>query len=209
MKKIRVLLVDDHTIFREGMRALLADEEDILVCGEAGTGHEALRLANELHPDVIVMDIAMPDLNGLQATSMIKRVNPDVEVIVLSMYDDESFVTQAVQAGVRGYLLKQTAASDLLLAIREVMKGNAHFSPTISKVLLENQSLATGDKDLNLREREVLQLIAEGKTNKEICSILAVGMKTVEKYRQDIMNKLDIHDVAGLTRYAMKRGIVK
>ena len=208
MKKIKVLIVDDHTIFRQGLKALLEDESDIEVVGEAGTSKEAIELAAKLCPSVIVMDINLPDLNGLQASDLILRGNPDIKIIILSMSDDVAFVTQALQAGVRGYLVKQTAASELLRAIREVMRGNAHFSPSISKILAQNQTKPQGN-ELTLRDREVLQLIAEGKTTKEIGLILLVSAKTVEKHRQQIMDKLEIRDIASLTRYALANGIVK
>ncbi len=210
-KNISIILADDHTIFRQGLRALLEDENDIEIIGEASTGSDVIELARIKHPDVIVMDIKMPVFNGLQATSKIKSFRPETGVIILSMYEDEELVEQAIQAGVNGYLIKETAAGDLLTAIREVKKGNAFFSPSVSRVLLEKKQNKPGDgatPQLTFREKEVLQFIAASKTNKEIGILLNISPKTVDKHRQQIMEKLDIHDVAGLTRYAMTKGFL-
>ena len=217
MQKITVLLADDHTIVRQGFRALLEAEPDIAVVGEAETGRQAVQLAKKLRPDVVLMDIAMPLLNGLEATRQIIREVPSSKVLVLSSYSDDEYVHQLTEAGAAGYLLKGAAVTDLVKAIREVRKGRAFFSPAISKRLMEQyrQKLLQGvlvrkriDR-LSSRETEVLQLIAEGKLNKQIAFELGLSIKTVEKHRQKLMNKLGIHDIAGLTRYAIAKGIIE
>jgi DNA-binding NarL/FixJ family response regulator len=216
MKKITVLLADDHTVVRQGLRALLNAEEDIEVIGEAENGRQAVMLARKSPPDVVVMDVAMPMLNGLEATRQILRSGTHTRVLVLSSYGDDECVQQLMQAGASGYLIKQTAANDLLKAIREVQRGNAFFSPAIAKRLRDQCRAAFNNGfsskrsgELTSREAEVLQLIAEGFSNKQIASELAISIKTVEKHRQQVMNKLSIHDVAGLTRYAISKGMVE
>ena len=216
MRKIGVLLVDDHTVVRQGLRALLRSEEDIDVIGEAENGRQAVMLVRKSTPDVVVMDVAMPLLNGLEATRQILKLAPGTKVLVLTSYGDDECVEQLMQAGAAGYLIKQTAAQDLLKAIREVQRGNAFFSPAIAKRLRDQCREAfttghTGKKggELTSRESEVLQLIAEGFSNKQIAAELAISIKTVEKHRQQVMNKLNIHDVAGLTRYAITKGMVE
>lgn len=216
MKKISVLLVDDHTVVRQGLRALLRPEEDIEVVGEAENGRLAVQMVRKSAPDVVVMDVAMPLLNGLEATRQILKTTPSTKVLVLTSYGDDECVQQLTEAGVSGYLLKQTAANDLLKAIREVRKGNAFFSPTIAKRLRDQcrEAFANGQPvkkniELTSREAEVLQLIAEGFSNKQIAAELSISIKTVEKHRQQVMNKLNIHDVAGLTRYALSKGLVE
>jgi DNA-binding NarL/FixJ family response regulator len=217
MEMIKVLLADDHTVVRQGLRALLEVEPDMVVGGEAETGRQAVQLADKLRPDVIVMDIAMPLLNGLEATRQIIKTIPAAKVLVLSSYSDDEYVHQLTGAGAVGYLLKQTAAAELIKAVREVSKGNTFFSPSISRRLLDHYRatylggapLKKPTELLTSREMEVLQLIAEGKPNKQIAAELCISIKTVEKHRQQVMNKLDIHDIAGLTRYAISRGIIE
>jgi DNA-binding NarL/FixJ family response regulator len=216
MKKISILLVDDHTVVRQGLRALLSSEEDLEVVGEAENGRQAVALAKQHLPDVVVMDIAMPLLNGLEATKQILKLVPSAKVLVLTSYGDDDCVQQLMEAGAAGYLVKQTAANDLLKAIREVQRGNAFFSPSIAKRLRDQcrEAFTTGQPprkaaDLTSREAEVLQLVAEGFSNKQIAAELCISIKTVEKHRQQVMNKLKIHDVAGLTRYAISRGLVE
>lgn len=217
MPNISVLLVDDHNVVRQGLKALLTAEPDITVVGEAQTGREAVNLAERFHPEVVVMDLAMPLLNGWEATRQILRAVPTAKILILSTYDDDDHVQQAIAAGAAAYLIKQTAAADLVKAIREVKKGNAYFSPAIAQRLREQtcKSLA-GDSsgkranvELTLREAEVLQLIAEGFANKQIAGELGLSVKTVEKHRQQVMNKLDIHDTASLVRHAAARGIIE
>jgi DNA-binding NarL/FixJ family response regulator len=217
MDKIRVLLADDHTVVRQGLRALLAAEEDIEIVGEAENGRQAIQLVRNLMPDVAVIDIAMPVLNGLEATRQITRSVPETKVLILSSYSDDEYVQQLTEAGAAGYLVKQTAANELLKAIREAQRGNAYFSPAIAKRLRDHcrdsfASSSPGRKPpehLTTREAEVLQLIAEGRANKQIAAELCISIKTVEKHRQQVMNKLNIHDVAGLTRHAISKGIIE
>jgi DNA-binding NarL/FixJ family response regulator len=217
MQKIKVLLADDHTVVRQGLRALLMVESDIEIVGEAETGRAAVSLAKKLIPDVVVMDIAMPLLNGLEATRQILRQLPSTRVLALSSYGDDEYVQQLTEAGAVGYLVKQTAANDLIRAIREAHTGNAFFSPTIAKRLRDHrrEAFVSGQPvkkradSLTSREAEVLQLIAEGQANKQIAAELSISIKTVEKHRQQVMNKLNIHDVAGLTRHAISKGIIE
>jgi DNA-binding NarL/FixJ family response regulator len=217
MQKITVLLADDHTVVRQGLRALLVVEGDIEIVGEADTGRQAVAMAKKLMPDVVVMDIAMPLLNGLEATRQITTQLPASKVLILSSYRDDEYVQQLTEAGAAGYLVKQTAANDLLKAIREAHKGNAFFSPSIAKRLrdqcreafVSGQPVKKRSDYLTTREAEVLQLIAEGQANKQIAAELCISIKTVEKHRQQVMNKLNIHDVAGLTRHAISKGIIE
>ena len=216
MENIQVLLVDDHMVVRQGLRALLEAEEDMTVVGEAETGRQAVQLTKKLLPAVVVMDIAMPMLNGLEATRQITRDVPTTKILVLSAYSDPEYVQQMTEAGAAGYILKQTAAVDLIKAVREIQKGNGFFSPSLSKQILEQsrKTFLAGAppkrKDfLTTREAEVLQLIAEGAPNKQIAADLFISIKTVEKHRQQVMNKLNIHHIAGLTRYAISKGIVE
>jgi DNA-binding NarL/FixJ family response regulator len=216
IKKISVLLVDDHAVVRQGLRALLEAEGDIVVVGEAENGREAVVLAKKTLPDVVLMDLAMPGLNGLEATRQIVRNLPSAKVLVLTSYGDDDYVVQLMEAGAVGYLVKQTAAADLLRAIREVHEGDRFFSPSIAKRLRQQDraAFAAGQPSvktsrLTSREAEVLQLVAEGFANKQIAAELSISIKTVEKHRQQAMNKLNIHDIAGLTRYAISRGWVE
>jgi DNA-binding NarL/FixJ family response regulator len=218
--KITVILSDDHNIVREGLRLLLESADDIKVIGEAENGRQALQLAKDLKPDVAVLDIAMPVLNGLEATRQIVKEAPTVKVLILSSYCDDQRVQELIEAGATGYLVKQTAAAELLKGVREVKKGNACFSPSISKRLLDKmrESFASGgsglhkekrEHGLTSRESEVIQHIAEVYANKQKASELGIRIKTLEKHRQQVMNKLHIHDIAGLTRHAIAKGIIE
>jgi len=217
MKRITVLLAEDHNIVREGFRCLLKHESDIEVVGEAETGRQAVQLTRKLRPAVVVMDIAMPLLNGMEATRQIRKTCPDTKVLILSAHSDDAYVEQMSALGAAGFLLKQTSSHALATAIREVQKGNAFFSPAVAKRVRarDQKSLDRGGKfkkknnRLSSREVEVLQLIAEGKPNKQVAAELGVSFKTVDKHRQHLMGKLDIHDVAGLTRYAIAEGIIE
>lgn len=217
MSKITVLLADDHNVVRQGLCALLRSEPGIEVVGEAETGREAVQLASQLRPDVVVMDIAMPLLNGLEATRQIIKGVPGTKVLVLSSYSDDEYIQQLTEAGAAGYLVKQTAANDLIRGICEAHRGNAFFSPSISKrladkyrqAMLHSRPAEPQPERLTSREMEVLQLIAEGQANKQIAGELGISIKTVEKHRQQVMNKLHIHDIASLTRYAIAKGIVE
>jgi len=217
MERIRVLLADDHMIVREGLRALLEAEGDIDVVGEAQTGRQAVQLTQRLRPDVVIMDVAMPLLNGLEATRRIRKVVPAAKVLILSAHGDDMYVEQATLAGAAGYLIKQTSADLLARAIREVRKGNTFFSPFIAHRLHGSSLKSPNGRGaikkkgtvLTSREAEVLQLIAEGKANKQVAASLGISIKTVEKHRQHLMSKLDLHDTAGLTRYAIATGIIE
>jgi DNA-binding NarL/FixJ family response regulator len=215
-KRITVLLAEDHQIVREGFRSLLKHEDDIEVVGEAETGRQAVKLTRKLRPSVVVMDIAMPLLNGLEATRQIRKEIPDTKVLILSAHSDDAYVEQVAVLGASGFLLKQTSSHILATAIREVQKGHTFFSPAVSRrVQNRSQNAAargaskTNSNQLSSREVEVLQLIAEGKPNKQIAAELGVSFKTVDKHRQHLMSKLDIHDTAGLTRYAIAEGIIE
>jgi DNA-binding NarL/FixJ family response regulator len=216
-KRITVLLAEDHMIVREGLRRLLEAEKDIEVVGEATNGRQAVAMALKLRPAVVVMDIAMPLMNGLEATSQIRKVIPDAKVLVLSAHSDDAYVEKVTALGAAGYLIKQTSAHFLSEAIREIQKGNTFFSPSIAKRLRHRDQKTLDRKGrlkaktvrLSSRELEVLQLIAEGQANKQIAVELDVSTKTVEKHRDHVMRKLDIHDTAGLTRYAIEAGIIE
>ena len=217
MKRITILLAEDHLIVREGFRSLLKRERDIEVVGEAETGRQAVQLTRKLRPAVVVMDIAMPLLNGLEATRQIRKDFPDTKVLILSAHSDDAYVDQMTELGAAGFLLKQTSSHDLAEAIREVSKGNTFFSPAIAKRLhsRDQKSVKRGGQlkkrinRLSSREVEVLQLIAEGKPNKQVAAELNVSFKTIDKHRQHLMSKLNIHDIAGLTRYAIAEGIIE
>ena len=220
MKPITVLLAEDHQIVREGFRSLLEHERDIEVVGEAETGRQAVQLTRKLRPSVVVMDIAMPLLNGMEATRQIRKDFPNTRVLILSAHSDDAYIEQVALLGAAGFLLKQSSSHVLATAIREVQKGNTFFSPNISKRLEDSSQktaarLATSGASnktrnrLSSREIEVLQLIAEGKANKQVAAELGVSFKTVDKHRQHLMAKLNIHDTAGLTRYAISMGIIE
>ncbi len=204
-------------IVREGFRKMLEFEDDIEVIGEAADGRQAVALAIKLRPAVVLMDIAMPQLNGLEATRQLLKAVPTIKVLMLSAHNDDAYVTNAIESGAKGFLLKQTSAHDVCRAIREVQKGNSFFSPSIARrrerlnasALDRSGAVKKKAAELTSREMETLQLIAEGKANKEIASELGIGIKTVEKHREHLMAKLDIHDTAGLTRYAIGAGIIE
>jgi DNA-binding NarL/FixJ family response regulator len=217
MKPITVLLAEDHLMVREGFRSLLKHERDIEVVGEAESGRQAVQLTRKLRPEVVVMDIAMPLLNGLEATRQILKAVPATKVLILSAHSDDAYVKGATEAGAMGFLLKQTSSDNVCQAIREVQKGNTFFSPAIGRRVhdLYQKSpdrarlLKKRSNHLSSREAEILQLIAEGKANKEIAAELGISIKTVEKHREHLMAKLDIHDTAGLTRHAIAAGIIE
>ncbi len=214
MNRIRVLLADDHTILRDGIRALLVDQADIEVIGEAEDGLSTVKMVGKLKPDVVIMDIAMPLLNGLEATRQIQRDHPQVKVLILTMHDNEEYIRQVLAAGALGYVLKDAAAHDLLGAIRAVHRGEAVLSPAITRLVIEDY-LRWGDirpadtsNGLTPREREILQLIAEGYTNKEIAEILSLSVKTIQSHRGNLMSKLDLHDRGELIKYAIQKKII-
>ena len=210
---IRVLLVDNHTLVRAGLRALLQNIQGIEVVAEAGDGCEALRLIADCQPDVVLMDIAMPEMNGLEATAHVLKEFPHVRVIMLSMYANEEYVLQALRLGALGYLLKDAGINELELAIRASYQGETYLSPAVSKHIIGDYLRRVGDESSSLsqltsRQREILQLIAEGRTTKEIAQLLYISVKTVETHRMQLMKRLDIYDVAGLVRYAIRMGLV-
>ncbi len=212
MQKIRVLLVDDHAVVRAGLHALLETASDIVVVGEGANGREAISLARRYKPDVVLMDLAMPHLNGYEATHQILKANSTARVLVLSSFSSDENILQMLEAGAAGYIVKQSAAGQLLNAIREVAQGKRFFSPTISRRvarLAGHSGQTTGGLSLlSSREKEVVQLVAEGCSNKMIAAEIGISIKTVEKHRQQAMDKLEIHDTAGLTRYALVSGMV-
>jgi DNA-binding NarL/FixJ family response regulator len=216
-KPISILLAEDHALVRQGLCALLKTEGHFHIAGEARTGREAVEMAAKLHPDVILMDIAMPVLNGLEATLQILAANPKAKVIILSAHSDDVYVDRMTEAGVVGFIEKQTSAEILTLAIHEVAKGHSYFSAAIAK-RLSSEAARARDRDgmhqlrasrLTSRESEVLQLVAEGLANKQVAAELGISIKTVEKHRQSLMDKLNIHETAGLTRYAIATGVIE
>ncbi|MDD5597884.1 MAG: response regulator transcription factor [Victivallaceae bacterium] len=218
MNKITVMLTEDHAIVREGIRALLEVEGSFEVVGEAANGLQAIEMAQRLHPSVIVLDIAMPQLNGLEtARRILQQVAPPPRILILSAHSADAYVKQVISLGVSGYLIKQSSANSLVRAIKEVHKGKVFYSPSIAKHWKSQQSklpYRTGRflprvVNMTSREREVLQRVAEGEPNKKIAAELFISIKTVEKHRQSLMNKLNIHDTAGLTRYAISAGIIE
>lgn len=215
MDKIRLLLADDHAILRDGIRALLAEQPDMSVVGEAGDGRQAVTLAHDLSPDVVLMDIGMPLLNGLEATRQIKRDRPGIHVLILTMHENEEYIREVLAAGASGYVLKQAAASELVAAIRAVHRGEAVLSPAVTRVVIQDYLRSEAaqpviaSNELTAREREVLQLIAEGHTSKEISDILCLSVKTVQAHRTSLMQKLDLHDRGDLIKYAIQKKIIE
>jgi len=218
MSKIAVLVAEDHTIVRQGIVSLLNKEDNIIVVGEARNGREAIKLCQDKRPDIVVMDMAMPNLNGIEATKIITKNCPGIKIIILSMYSEEEYILKAMKAGASGYLIKKSAADDLINALFAVNEGKIFFSSEVSKTFMESwhglldkietiDSAANKNK-LSSREVEVLQLLAEGYTSKKISNELFISPSTVQRHRENIMKKTNIHDVAGLTRYAMENGII-
>ncbi|HZT39638.1 MAG TPA: response regulator transcription factor [Bryobacteraceae bacterium] len=215
MQQIRILLADDHRVMRSGLKLLLEREPDLRVVGEASDGRETVAMAERENPDVVVMDIAMPAMNGIEATRQIVARNPDTAVAILSMHSDESYVIRSLKAGAKAYLLKDSAEADLIAAIRAITDGKSFFSPAISRLLKEEYVRELHDRGvedtydlLTTREREILQLIAEGRTNKEIANLLNLSLYTVETHRTHILQKLNLHSVPELILYAVRKGII-
>jgi len=209
-EKIRILLADDHAVVRQGFKMILAAQPDMEIVGEAGNGREALDLAGQLQPDVAVMDVAMPELNGIEATRRLADLSPRTRVLALSMHKDSVYVREILRAGARGYLLKDSISSDLLAAVRAVARGEGYLSPGVSDAVLNDYRRHVTDPIdlLTSREREVLQMIAEGKTNKEIATVLNLSVYTVDAHRGRIMEKLNMHSVNELVRLAVRAGLV-
>ena len=216
MGQIRILLADDHTIIRSGLRLLLEQQPDFKFVEEAADGRECVELVSIHHPEIAVLDIGMPQLNGIEATQQIVSREPRTQVVILSMHSDEGYVLRALKAGARAYILKNSAEADLIRAVRTVSEGKSFFSPVISKMLLEDYIRQIRDKEvedsydlLTPREREILQLLAEGKTNKEAAKILKLSLYTVETHRGNILEKLNLHGVPELILYAVRKGIIQ
>lgn len=212
---IRVLISDDHTILRSGLKMLLNAESDIEVVGEATTGEEAIRLAEQLHPDLVLMDISMPGMGGIDATAEIKRQHPEVRVLMLTMHENEAYLFRTIKAGGSGYVLKKAADTELIDAIHQVMQGGAFLRPSVTKALVKDylERVETGEArdsygTLTEREREILKLIAEGHTNPEIAKLLVISVRTVETHRAHIMDKLGIHQRSELVKYALRKGLL-
>lgn len=215
MKKLRIILADDHTVVRSGLRALLERHNNFEIVGEAENGRDVVTLSTSLHPDIVIMDVGMPLLNGIEATAALLKQTPSTGVVILSMYSDESYVMRSLKAGARGYLLKDSAAPDLLAAIQAVSNGRSFFSPSIRQLLAEDYVRILRQKGavdsyelLSPREREILQLLAEGKTNKEVAATLFISPYTVETHRGNILEKLGLHSAAELILYAVRKGII-
>jgi DNA-binding NarL/FixJ family response regulator len=216
MGQLRILLADDHTVVRQGLRKVLEDRPDWVVVAEAGNGRDAVRHAEELKPDVAILDLAMPLLNGIEATRQIVKRSPSTRVLVLTMHADEAYVNQILKAGATGYLLKDSADVDLIQAVGAVSQGKSFFSPAVARLMLDDYVRQLADKgitdryeSLSDREREIFQLIAEGKANKEIAVILSISPSTVETHRARIMEKLDLHSAAEIVLYAVRRGVIR
>lgn len=215
-KKKRILLVDDHTILRAGMRALLSKEEDFEIVGEADNGRDAIYAAGSLNPDVVLMDISMPGISGIEAMRDIKRRHPQIQILVMTIYKTEEYIHESLKAGASGYILKDAGPDELRSAIRSVMSGKVYLSPDISSQVVSgylDPSGGTGNlsspwETLTHRERQVLKLVAEGKGNKFIAEYLCLSVKTVEKHRSNLMKKLDLHNASALTTYAIEKGLV-
>jgi two-component system response regulator NreC len=215
MRKLRILLADDHTVMRAGLRALLERQPNLEIVGEAQDGRQTVELASVQVPDVVVMDIAMPNLNGIEATRRMISQHSSISVVILSMYSDESYVMRALEAGARAYLLKDSAVTDIVRAIEAVSQGKSFFSPKISRILaeeyvrvLKQKGVADSYDLLTVREREILQLLAEGKTNKEVANTLNISLYTAETHRGNILQKLGLHSTAELVLYAVRKGII-
>ncbi len=216
MEIIKVLLVDDHTIVRKGLRSLLEEEDDIKVVGEAEDGYDAIQKVAELESDVVIMDVGMPSLNGLEAVKLLKKENNDIRILILTMHDNEEYIIEALKSGACGYLVKKSAPKELTAAIRIANKGETYLSPSISTKVINRFIRQTSegiDKTpkndlLTTRERETIHLIAEGKSNKEIADKLAISLKTVKNHRSNLMEKLDLHNTAEITQYAIRKGIL-
>ncbi len=216
MAPIRILLADDHTVIRSGLRLLLEQQPDFKVVAEASHGREALEMVEQHHPQVAILDIGMPQLNGIEATRQIVARDPHPQVVILSMHSDEGYVLRALKAGAKAYILKNSAEADLIRAVRSVAEGKSFFSPVISKMLLEDYVRQVREKQvedtyelLTPREREVLQLLAEGRSNKEIAGILNLSLYTVETHRGNILQKLNLHGIEELILYAVRKGIIQ
>ena len=216
MDHLHIVLADDHTLFRQGLRRVLEEQAGWQVVAEASDGAEAVRLTLEREPHIVILDIAMPRLNGVEATRQIARRLPDVRVLIVSMYSDDLYITQSLQAGAHGFILKDSADADLVRAVRDLAAGKSYFSPAVSKVVLDDYVRYLADRGvtdrfeaLSEREREVFQLIAEGNSNKDIAQLLHLSPGTIETHRARIMEKLDVHSAAEIVLYAVRKGVIR
>ena len=215
MAKLRILLGDDHTLLRQGLRKILQERPDWEVVAEAGDGREAVRQALAVQPDIAILDIGMPLMNGIEATRQIVRRRPDIHILILSMHANEAYIIQALKAGAKGYLLKDSADTDLIRGVAVVASGKSFFSPAVAKVMLDDyvrhlaeNGIADRFDTLSEREREIFQLVAEGRSNKEIAELLSVSLATIETHRAHVLQKLDVHNTAELVLYAVRRGVI-
>lgn len=215
MPEVRVLLADDHSIVRRGLRSALEDDPSFQIVGEAANGREAVQLAELLVPDVAIIDIAMPQLNGIDATALIQKASPKTRVLMLSVHSDETYILRALTAGAHGYLLKDSAENEVVSAVRALAQGNTYFSPAIAKTLLDehvrylrNRGLEDSYDLLTDREKQVLQLLAEGRSNKEVAAVLGIGVSTIETHRMNLMQKLNLHSTAEIVLYAVRKRII-
>lgn len=210
LRKLRIVIADDHTLVRAGLVGLLTNMDDVNVVGEAADGREALRLIKDLQPDIVILDVSMPELNGLDTAERARQVSPETKVIILSMHGIEEYVALALKAGAAGYLLKDAAKAELEMAVKAVAQGQFYLSPAISRQVVEDylHGGPTGVDLLSARQREILQLIAEGKSTREIADSLHLSIKTIESHRAQLMERLGIHDLAGLVRYALRKGLI-
>ena len=217
-RKTRLVIADDHSVVRDGIRSVIRSSPDYIIVGEAKDGEQAVNLARDKEPDIVLMDISMPKLNGIEATTRIKETNPDVKIVILTVHEDEEYVFQILRAGASSYVLKSAGKKEILAALKSVMEGESFFSPTVSRIIVEGfvkrpqgretATVGKAESLLTKRETEVLQFIAQGYTNRKIAEVLYLSMRTVNTHRTNLMQKLDIHDTARLVRYAIEKGLV-
>lgn len=213
--KVKVVIAEDHTILREGLKALLGSDPDLEICGEADNGKDAIKLVQRLNPDIILMDLSMPRIHGLEAIREIRKTNPTTKILVLTVHDDEEYISATLRSGASGYVLKNDSYNELLSSIKTVLRGKPYLSPAISQTIIQgyldgkkSDDLRTGYETLTARERETLKLIAEGVRNKDIAEFMGISSKTAEKHRSNLMKKLDLHSVSAITAFAAKKGLI-
>lgn len=214
-KKVKVVIAEDHTILREGLKALLGSDPDLEICGEADNGKDAIKLVQRLNPDIVLMDLSMPRIHGLEAIREIRKTNPTTKILVLTVHDDEEYISATLRSGASGYVLKNDSYNELLSSIKTVLRGKPYLSPAISQTIIQgyldgkkSDDLRTGYETLTARERETLKLIAEGVRNKDIAEFMGISSKTAEKHRSNLMKKLDLHSVSAITAFAAKKGLI-
>ena len=214
-KKVKVVIAEDHTILREGLKALLGSDPDLEICGEADNGKDAIKLVQRLNPDIVLMDLSMPRIHGLEAIREIRKTNPTTKILVLTVHDDEEYISATLRSGASGYVLKNDSYNELLSSIKTVLRGKPYLSPAISQTIIQgyldgkkSDDVRTGYETLTARERETLKLIAEGVRNKDIAEFMGISSKTAEKHRSNLMKKLDLHSVSAITAFAAKKGLI-